>query len=55
MTNPDEEPQSPISELAAGMIGFHEFYTGAIEAGFNEQQAFLMTLELLRNAFRQGS
>lgn len=50
----DDMPIDPISELAAGMMGFHEFYSSAVQAGFSPEQAFVMTLELLRAGLARG-
>jgi len=43
-----DKPEDPFTSTAAGAIGMHELYRAFVEAGFSEEQAFIMILESLK-------
>jgi hypothetical protein len=42
-----DEPQSPITELAAGAAQLHELFTAQVQAGFTETQAMQIILAIV--------
>lgn len=45
-----DNPQPPLTELAAMAVQFHELYTAYVDAGFTEDQA----LDLLKAIITAG-
>jgi hypothetical protein len=47
MSDDNEMPESPVTDLAVGAAQLHEMYMAYMEAGFPEERAFeLVTLTL---------
>ncbi|MFJ2630852.1 hypothetical protein ACIO6U_02660 [Streptomyces sp. NPDC087422] len=42
-----DDPQSPITELAAMAVQHHELYTAYVDAGFTENQALQMLISII--------
>lgn len=42
-----DEPQSPLTELAAAAVQQHELYRSWVDAGFTEQQAMMLLVTTL--------
>lgn len=45
---PNIDPSALLTELASGMAQLHEVFRSAVDAGFSEQQAMTIIVEMLR-------
>ena len=44
----EDTPVDPFSELAAGAVNLHEWFTALLSAGFSELQALVFMAEVVR-------
>ena len=40
--------ENDLTQLQTGMVGLHEVFMSALQAGFTEQQAMTIVLEIMR-------
>ena len=52
---PDVDPGASPTLLVGGMVQLHEIYQAAVDAGFSEQQAMSLVLEMVRVAGKDAS
>jgi len=56
MTHPHhDQPESPITSLAALAIQLHEFFRALVAAGFTEEQAMRIVLAQVGASRQQGT
>ena len=54
MTDNNEIPDDPLSELAAGAVQMHEMLTSYVAAGFTRAESLQIIISMLVANFKRG-